>query len=126
MTCDAPASSQPRAFCRVHAAADVEAAGKRGECGAGFGFVAGAEHNDVAAGQLVAPVKFGKPGGGFLGDKIRAQAGVAKRAADDLLHFAFVQINAGTKHGVRLDSGGQTSKTKDETKKTAPVSRSGF
>jgi hypothetical protein len=33
-------------------------------------------------------------------DKIRAQAGLAERAADDLLHFAFMQVNAGTEHFV--------------------------
>jgi hypothetical protein len=58
----------------------------------------------MATGQAVAFVKFGEPRGGFIGDKIRAQFGVAERATDDLLHFAFMQVNAGTKHGFRLDS----------------------
>jgi len=35
---------------------------------------------------------------GFFGDKIGAQTGVAERAADDLLYFAFMQVNARSKH----------------------------
>lgn len=33
-----------------------------------------------------------------------AQVGVAQRAADDLLHFASMQVNARMRHGFRLDS----------------------
>jgi hypothetical protein len=36
------------------------------------------------------------------GDKIRAQARRAQRAADDLLHFAFMQVNAGTEHDIEI------------------------
>ena len=86
--------------------------GKACERGAGLGFVARAEHDDVAAEKPVAPVKFGEPRGGFLGDKIRAQAGVAERAADDLLHFAFMQVNARTKHAFKLKRKAERGKRK--------------
>src|SRR5690242_10217440 len=89
---------------RIHAAAEVESAGKCGQRGARFGFIAGAELDDVTAKQAVAPVKFREPRGGFLGDKIGASAGVTQCAANDLLYFAFMQVNARTKHDVRLDS----------------------
>jgi hypothetical protein len=66
----------------------------------------------VAAGQAVAPVKFGKPRGGAVGDKIRARAGIAERTADDLLHFAFMQVNAGTEHGFKLEWKAESGKRK--------------
>ena len=53
------AGVQPAArILSVDAAADVQSAGKRRQRRARLGFVAGAEHDDVAAGQSVAPVKF--------------------------------------------------------------------
>jgi hypothetical protein len=58
----------------------------------------------VAAGQAGALVKFREPRGGAVGDKVRAQAGIAERAADDLLHFAFMQVNARTEHAPKLNS----------------------
>jgi hypothetical protein len=36
-------------------------------------------------------------------------AGLAERAADDLLHFAFMQINARAEHAFRLDAPGSNS-----------------
>jgi hypothetical protein len=76
----------------------MESAGIRRQRGAGLGFVAGTELDDVTTAQIVAPVKFGEPRGGLHGDKIGARAGVAERAADDLLYLAFMQVNARSKH----------------------------
>ena len=54
--------------------------------------------------QTVAAIHLGEPRRRFLGNKIRAQprAIIAQRAADDLLHLAFMEINAGTEHVARI------------------------
>jgi hypothetical protein len=39
------------------------------------------------------------------------RAGIAERAADDLLHFAFMQVNARTEHGRKLKFHGRSSKS---------------
>ena len=89
-----------RGVVEIHAAAEVQTTGIRRQCRPRRRVIARAELNDMAAFQAVAPVEFGEPRGGFFGDKIRAQtrAAFTERAADDLLHLAFMQINAGTKH----------------------------
>ena len=88
---------------RIDPAADLQSAGKGRERRERLRFIARTQHDDVAAGQPVALVKFGKPRGRLLRDKIRAQAaGIAQRAPDDLLHFAFMQINARTEHAPKL------------------------
>ena len=46
---------------RANAAANVHAAGKCAQCRARRLFIAGAEHDDVAAFEAVAPVEFGEP-----------------------------------------------------------------
>jgi hypothetical protein len=104
----------------IHAAADLESAGIGGECGTGGGFIPGPEHDDVAAGETVFPIQLGEPFGGTGGDKIRAQAGIAKRAADDLLHFTFMEVNARSKHGGKLDSRGTGAKRQMQEQKIPP------
>ena len=97
---------------RIYSAAEVQSAGIRGERGAGGGFIARAEHDDVAARQGVAPVKFRERRGGFFGDEVGAQAVAAERAADDLLHLAFMQVYARTKHGGKVKTKARSSKPK--------------
>jgi ankyrin repeat protein len=66
----------------------------------------------VAAVEAVAFVKLREPCRRLGRDKIRAQAGLAERAADDLLHFAFMQVNAGTKHESKLKRKVESGKRK--------------
>jgi len=63
-------------------------------------FVSSTEHDDVPAFQFIATIKFGEPRSGPVGDEVGAQlpGRVTQRAADNLLHLAFMQVNAGTKH----------------------------
>lgn len=84
----------------IDSAADLEAAGPRGKGFAGGGVVAGAEHDHVAAAEVVLAVEFGEPGGGAFGNEVRveARAGVGESAADDLFDASFVKIDAGPKH----------------------------
>src|SRR6185312_1846224 len=85
----------------IDAAADVHSARESTESIQRCGFVAGAKHNDVAAGQIVSTVKLGEPASGAVGDKIGAQ--IAGRggqgAADDLFDLALVKVDARTEHG---------------------------
>ncbi len=99
MTCDAPASIHEPAFVGVDAPADLQPVGKRFQRLPGRDAVAGPEHDDVAAAQVVAAIELREPRRRALRDEVGFQAGVAERAADDLLHLAFVQVNAGTEHG---------------------------
>jgi hypothetical protein len=96
----------------MDAAADVQAAGISPQRRPRLLFVAGAKHDDVTARKPVAPVQLRKPRGGAVGNKIRLQASRfgTKRAADDLFDLAFMQVNAGTKHGGSLELPGQSSK----------------
>src|SRR5437870_9016923 len=58
-------------------------------------------------------VELGIPGGRTVRYKIRAQSfrGCSQCAADDLLHFALVQVNARSKHGPKLEFTLQTSRS---------------
>jgi hypothetical protein len=58
----------------------------------------------VASKKTITLVKFREPCSRLRGNKIRAQAGIAQRAADDLLYFAFMEVNAWTKHPPKLNS----------------------
>src|ERR1700722_12793812 len=64
--------------------------------------VARSEHDDVAAAQAIASIKFGEPAAGTFGDKVGAQirrlAGEA--AADNLFDLAFMQVDARTEHRI--------------------------
>lgn len=82
----------------VDAAAELEAAGVGAECLHGGLLIAGTEHDDVPAAQVVAPVKFGEPAGGLFGNKICAQRFGIEASADDLFHATFVEVDAGSKH----------------------------
>src|SRR5205814_2004549 len=88
----------------IDAAADLQSSGIGGQGLARRGFVAGSEHNDVASFETVALVKLRIERRGLFGDKIRAQRRriVAPGAADDLLHFAFVKIDARSEHANML------------------------
>ena len=67
-------------------------------------FIARSEHDDVSTAQSIALVKFSEPRGGLIGDKVCAQRYriITERAADDLLYFALVQIDAWPEHGTNL------------------------
>ena len=88
----------------IHAAAELQSAGIRAERGAGLSLAAGAEQDDVTAGESVAFVEFGKPTRGPVGNKICAEqpGRVVQAAADDLLDAALMKINARTEHDARL------------------------
>jgi hypothetical protein len=96
----------------VDAATQLQSARVGRQRGPGFGLVARAKLNDVAAAEPIAPVLIGKPGGRLFGNKIGAQALTAEGAPDDLLYFAFMQVNARTKHAGKLEAGGPSSKSK--------------
>ena len=88
----------------IHAAAELEAAG---ECSEGFargGFIAGAQLDDVAAAQVILAIQLGVPRSGAVGNKVglRPFRAIRKRAADNLFHPTFVQIDAGAEHGGRV------------------------
>lgn len=84
----------------VDTAADVEAAGVGGEGVVGGLVIAGAEHDDMAAGEAVVAVALGEPGGGSIGFETGdgVGAGIGEGATDDLDHLAAAQVDAGTKH----------------------------
>ena len=84
--------------------ADVQSAGIGRQGLAGRRLVARPKHDDVAAAQAVAPVQFGEPAAGPLGDKVGLQIrrAASQAAADNLFDLAFMQINARTEHGVSL------------------------
>jgi hypothetical protein len=92
----------------VHAAAELEAAGISAECFEGGLFVARAEHDDVTATKGVAPIEFGEPARGLLGNKIRAEGLSVEAAADDLLHATFMEVDARSKHsGPKIKKNGR-------------------
>lgn len=95
-----------------NAATDLKSAGISFERGARGGFIARSEHDDMAAFEAVAFVKLGIPRGGTCRDEVDAQSGgiVAERAADDLLHLAFVEVNAGAEHVFALLRGRRRSR----------------
>ena len=87
----------------IDAAAELQPAGIRGQGLAGGGFIPRTELDDVTASQPVAPIQFGKPRRRFFRHKVCARpADVLQRTADDLLHLAFVKVNARSKHAARL------------------------
>ena len=87
-------------FC-VDAAAELEAAGPCGEGGAGRGFIAFAEHDDVTAGEVIVPVEFRVEFGRLIADEIGGWGGaiVLEGAADDLFDAAVVEVDAGSEAG---------------------------
>lgn len=83
----------------------MEAARISAECLLGSCFIATTEHDDVAALQTIALIEFGIPGTGAFGDEVGTQASaiVGEGATNNLLHFAIVQINAGSEHKDTLE-----------------------
>src|SRR5688572_33365236 len=80
------------------------------------------KHDDVSAPQPVALVEFGKPRRGLLSDEVRAQAAgvVTQRAADDLLHPAFMQVDTRTKHA------GEFRGSNSDCRTNSPCCRAGL
>jgi hypothetical protein len=76
----------------------MQPAGKSAQRRSGRRFVARAQLDDMPAHQTIAAVKIREPGRWPFRNEISAQAGITERAADDLLHFAVMQIYAGSKH----------------------------
>jgi hypothetical protein len=66
----------------------------------------------MAAAQIVLFVKFGKPARRSFRNEIRPQRRgvIRQRAADNLLHFAFVEINARSEHEKKLEFNARTAK----------------
>ena len=79
----------------------MEAIWPGGEGGSGRVLVAGAELDHMAAAEGVCPVARGEPVGALLGDEVGAQAGavIGEGAANDLLHLAVVEVDAGPEPG---------------------------
>jgi thiazole synthase len=93
----------------IDATANLEAAGKGAKGSAGGVLVAGAEHDDMAAFESVLAVEFGVIDAGAVRDEIGAwSGGIGERAADDLFHLAFVEINAGAEHQTMITGTGRT------------------
>jgi len=94
---------------RVDAAAELEAARPCGEGSAGRGFIALAEHDDVAACEVVLPVEIRVEFRWVIADEIRGWGGaiVLERATDDLFDAAVVEVDAGSEagHGGRGGNG---------------------
>src|SRR3954462_14429915 len=89
---------------QIDAAADMQAAGI-GIQGSPRGWlIAGTEHDYVSPLQTIAPVEFCVVGAGPVRYKVCAQGGgpAVQRAADNLLHFAIMQIDTRTKHGFKV------------------------
>lgn len=85
----------------VDAAAELEAAGPCSEGGAGRGFIAFAEHDDVTAGEVVVPVEFRVEFSRLIADKIGrgGRAIVPEGSSDDLFDAAVVEVDAGSEAG---------------------------
>ena len=86
-----------RRIIAIHAAAELQAA-RPGRQRALRGLVvAGAELDDMPAGQVVAPVELGVPGGVVLRHEIGPgrRTGIGQRGADDLFDLSVVQVDAG-------------------------------
>ena len=83
-----------------HAATQMHSARESRKRRFGRLVVAVAKLDDMASAQAVLTIQVRKPGGGLLGDEVGLQTVVvvSQRPTDDLLHLAFVQIDAGTKH----------------------------
>jgi len=100
---DVGCSSVEKGFgiARVNAASKLKSAREGAEGGEGGWFVSRSEHDDMAALELVLPVKLGEVFGRVGRDEVRFEPGfmIRQRAADDLFHFALVQVDAGSEHG---------------------------
>src|SRR5262245_45525360 len=82
----------------------LQTAGIRAQCFSRRGFVARAQHDDMATAETIVLVKFCKPSGGPISDEVGAHpcVFVTKCAADDLLYFALMQIDARPEHALKL------------------------
>ncbi|MPN63848.1 hypothetical protein SDC9_211615 [bioreactor metagenome] len=89
---------KPPGIAGMDAAAHLKPAGIGPECAQRSLFVAGAEHDHVASGEAVGAIHPRKIGRIVLGLEVGAQPGAvgAEGAADNLLDFAVMQIDAGT------------------------------
>src|SRR4051812_46003337 len=107
------AGLEPRArVLEIDAAANLQSAGKSFEGSPGFRFVSGSKHHHVASLQTIPPVKLRVPGRRPVRNKVRPQSlrALSQGAAHDLLHFPFVQVNAGTKHPGKIKRAGKRYK----------------
>src|SRR5579863_952362 len=91
---------KPGGIARIDAPADLQPARISPEGRAARLLVAGPQHDDMAAFESIASIQFRIISAGSVRDKVRAQIrrGGAQRAADDLFHLAFMQVEAGTEH----------------------------
>ena len=80
--------------------ADLQASRPGGKRFGSGCFVAGAQHDDMTARQVVIPVEPGIPGGRLIGGKVGLQKTgllVTEGGADNLLHLAVMEINTWSK-----------------------------
>src|SRR5439155_17827178 len=98
---------------RMDPSADLQPAWISLQSRFGFRIVTRSQHDYVAAFQLVVPVNGSIPCGRSVRYKIGPQSlGCAQSAADDLLYFSLVQIDAGTKHTAKLRGACESSSAK--------------
>src|SRR5262249_17221663 len=85
-------------------AAELKSAGKSAQRFARRRFVSRPQQDAVSAGQLVSSIKLSEPGRRAIRNVVgfRTSGSGVERAADDLLYFTFMQVNARTEHGLRL------------------------
>ena len=93
-------SEELRGVAGVDAAANLEAAGESPQGLERGRFISRPEQDNMPASQRVASVKLRVPGAGALRNIIRPHLGrvIAHRPPDDLLYFAFMQVDARTEH----------------------------
>ena len=80
-------------------AADLHPIGIGGQRSTSRLIISRTKFDHVSPGQAVGPISLGEPVGRSIGNEIldRTRAFVAQAAADNLLHAAIVQVNAGSK-----------------------------
>ena len=102
-------SSGVKPLCRVFggdAPSDLKSSGPCSQCASGRFIVAGTEFDHVTAGQVVAAILFCEPRGVMVSDEVGVYCigSVGQGAADDLFHFAVMQVDAGTEAAHDLHS----------------------
>src|SRR5256885_11038015 len=83
-----------------NSAAGLQSARKRSQGSPRRTFISRPEHDYVSTRETVALVEFREPRARLIGDKVRARTGklFVERTADNLLHLAFVKIDARPEH----------------------------
>lgn len=85
-------------------AAVLQSAGPGPERLAGCQVITGSERDDVSASEIIRPIQLREPAWGAFRDEVGPDAlpGIAQGATHDLDDLSVAEIDAGTKHGRRL------------------------